>query len=260
MHPRNRGVWRAVLGWIAWLGALATLTAGMAALRTHLDRAHVALAYLLLVLAASMRGSRSRGFALALLGFLCFNFFFLPPYSTLVLADPLDGLVLGSFLVVAAVATQLLGRARAEAEEARRRADEIERLSTLGAETLNAGRAEDALRAVAEVIRATLDVDTCEVWLGNGTDAPLALGARAGGGDAATTGDGAVLARLAAEWGEAVLEPVDGDARLVPGRSGRSEVQIPPTTDARGLSLPLQVRGRTAGVLRIARARGIALT
>lgn len=93
---------REVLGWAAWLAALAALTAGMAALRPGLDRAHVALAYLLLVLAGSTRGSRVRGVALALLSFLCFNFFFLPPYGTFVVHDPLDWLVLFTFLVVAA--------------------------------------------------------------------------------------------------------------------------------------------------------------
>ena len=59
------------------------------------------------------------------------------------------------------MATQLIYRARAEAEEAGRRADEVNRLSALGAETLNAGRAEDALHAIAEVIRSTLRLDDC---------------------------------------------------------------------------------------------------
>ncbi len=100
---------------------------------------------------------------LPFLSFLCFNFFFLPPYGTFVVHDPLDWLVLFTFLVVAGVATHLLYRTRSEAEEARRRAGEIERLSTLGAETLNAARAEDAIHAVAEVIRSTLGMDACEI-------------------------------------------------------------------------------------------------
>ncbi len=136
--PRGRA--REALGWAAWLAALGALTAGMVAVRPGLDGAHVALSYLLLVLAGSTRGSGVRGVVLAFLSFLCFNFFFLPPYGTFVVHDPLDWLVLVTFLVVAGVATQLLYRARREAEEARRRADEIERLSTLGAETLAAAR------------------------------------------------------------------------------------------------------------------------
>jgi two-component system sensor histidine kinase KdpD len=251
---------RGAAEWAVWIAALAALTAAMVAAREHLDKAHVALGYLLLVLAGSTRGPRTRGFVLAVVAFFCFNFFFLPPYYTLVLANPLDGLVLLSFLAVAAVATHLLFRARGEAEEARRRADEINRLTTLGAETLNAGRAEEALRAVAEVIRGTLGVDACEIWLRDGGDGPLALGACATAPGSADGRDGAATAALAAERGEAVIEQADGTTRLSPARGGEGQVEVPVAPGARGLSLPLRVRGHTAGVLRIAREEGIALT
>jgi hypothetical protein len=112
---------RSAVGWGAWLGALLVLTAAMAMARDQLDKAHVALAYLLLVLAASARGTRTRGFAVALLAFLCFNYFFIPPFGTLAIHDARDWLVLFAFLVVAAVATHLLFRARSEAGETRRR-------------------------------------------------------------------------------------------------------------------------------------------
>jgi len=252
---------RAVLGWAAWVAALAALTAAMLAVRGHLDKAHVALGYLLLVLAASTRGTRARGLATALLAFLCFNFFFVPPFGTLAIRHPLDGLVLVTFLVVAAVATQLLFRARTEAAEARSRAEEIERLSTLGAETLNAGRAEDALNAVAEVIRATLGIDACEIWLPRPGDPPLALGARAMAADVPQTArDGLAMARLAAERGDAVTEQANGTTHVAPAGGGRGEVDLPGGAGAVGVSLPLRVRGRTVGVLRIARAGGIVLT
>lgn len=249
---------RAAAGWVAWIAALAALTAAMAAVRAHLDKAHVALGYLLLILAASTRGPRTRALALALISFLCFNFFFLPPYGTLAIRDPLDWLVLITFLVVATVATHLLFRARSEAEVARSRAAEIEHLSTLGAETLNAARAEDALLAVAEVIRSTLEVDVCEIWLREPGDPALVLGARAGSGGREETG--ATLASVAAERGEAVVEQVDGTTRVAPAQASGSAVEIPELPAARGLSLPLRVRGRTVGVLRIARGAGIALT
>ena len=66
-----------------------------------------------------------------------------------------------AFLATATVATQLLARARAEAEGARRRAEEIDRLSMLGAETLSVGRAEEALGAIAHVILDTIGVAIC---------------------------------------------------------------------------------------------------
>lgn len=254
---RLRSRARRAAGWTAWLAALAALTAGMVAVRTGLDEAHVALAYLLLVLAGSTRGSRVRGVVLAFISFLCFNFFFLPPYGTFVVHDPLDWLVLFTFLVVAAVATQLLFRARQEAEEARRRAEEVERLSTLGAETLNAARAEDALHAVAEVIRSTLGMDACEIWLPDGAGG-VGLGACA----AASTppgGDGARAAATAAELGTGVVERLDGTRRLL-GPAAAGVPAAPEVREARALSLPLRERGRTVGVLRVTCGSGISLS
>ena len=46
--------------------------------------------------------------------FILFNWFFLPPFHTLRLRDPLDSLVLAGFLVTSLVAAQLLYRARSE--------------------------------------------------------------------------------------------------------------------------------------------------
>jgi two-component system sensor histidine kinase KdpD len=226
-----------LLPWLAWLAATAALTAGMWALRAHLDEAHVALVYLLLVLAGSVRGTLARGIALAFLSFLCFNFFFLPPHYTLAVADPRDWMVLITFLAVATVATHLIHRARTEAEDARRRAAEVDRLSALGAETLNAGRPEEALHAVTDVIRATLRLDDCRIYL------------------PADVGEGPEAAGIAARRGIGVVERMDGTLRLLPD----AEPRIPPIPEAAALALPLRVRERTVGVLRIARAEGLML-
>ncbi|HET6764842.1 MAG TPA: ATP-binding protein [Longimicrobiaceae bacterium] len=252
----------AALEWLAWLLALAAVTAALVLVRPHLDRAHVALAYLLLVLAASTRGPRVRGLLVALLSFLSFNFFFLPPYGTFAIREPLDWLVLLTYLVVAGVASHLLFRARSQADEARTRAREMEHLSTLGAETLNAGRAEDALAAVADVIRATLRVDACEIWLLHPTAEPLrlTLGARAGGNAPGSEGEAAPpAAYAAAERGESVSEQADGTTRLAPAHGQGGEVKVPEAAGARALALPLRVHERTVGVLRVARAAGLGL-
>lgn len=225
------------LPWLAWLAATAALTAAMWVLGARLDEAHVALVYLLLVLAGSVRGTRARGIALAFLSFLCFNFFFLPPHFTLAVADARDWMVLITFLAVATVATHLIHRARTEAEDARRRAAEVDRLSALGAETLNAGRAEEALHAVADVIRATLRLDDCRIYLPG------------------EVGEGPEACGIAAERGVGVVERMDRTLRLLPG----AEPRIPHVPEAAALSLPLRVRERTVGVLRIARAEGLTL-
>src|SRR5215472_14003701 len=160
---------RIVLRWTAWLGAVLVATLAMYLVRSSLDKVHVTLAFLLLVLGASAAGGRALGLAVAGLGFLCFDFFFLPPYNTLTITNPLDWLVLVAFLVTSAVATQLLYRANATAEAATARAIEVDRLAALGAETLNAADAYEALQAIAEVIRNSVDADECDMFL-NGID------------------------------------------------------------------------------------------
>ncbi|MFL5383362.1 MAG: DUF4118 domain-containing protein [Longimicrobiaceae bacterium] len=204
--PRAGGRSREALGWAAWLAALAALTAAMAAVRGELDKAHVALGYLLLVLAAGARGPRTRGFAVALLAFLCFNAVFIPPYGTLAVHDPRDWLVLATFLAVAGVAAHLLSRAQREAAEARRRAEEVARLS------VEAGRA----RALAEADRLK---DALIASVSHDLRTPLttikAAGARPGGDGRRAGGDD--------RGGGGPAEPLRGrPAGPLPPRRGRA--------------------------------------
>jgi len=243
--------------WIAGLVAVAVLTAAMAAVREHLDTAHVALGFLLLVLWGSAWSGRAVGVALSLLGFLSFNFFFLPPFQTFVIRGTLDWLVLVAYLVVALVAAQLLARARREAEEANRRADEINHLAALGAETLNAGRAEEALRAITDVIRSTLDLTSCEVYLSGGAHDP---GARSLATASAADPAAPMSVRLVLDRDAAVLERTDGTLAIFPDGGAPRREGVPTLERTRALSLPLRVRERVVGVLRISASEVLELT
>ncbi len=100
--------------WALAFLALAAATLGLLAARGHLGEAHVTLVFLLVVLGASAAGGRLLGITTALLAFLAFDWFFLPPYNTLLVRNPFDWLVLFVFLVTSIVAAQLLYRARSE--------------------------------------------------------------------------------------------------------------------------------------------------
>lgn len=104
----------------SWFGLATLCTAVLWALRENLDKAHMALVYLLLVLFTSSQAGRRTGLAMAFLCFLAFNFFLLRPYYTFRLHDPLDWLVLAAFLVTGAVAAELLNRTRRLATETER--------------------------------------------------------------------------------------------------------------------------------------------
>jgi len=115
----------------------------MLAGRDRLGQAHVSLTYLLVVLGASARGGRALGLTIAVVAFVLFDLLFLPPFATLVVADPLNWLVLLAFLVTSVVGAQLLYLAQAEAAAARAQAREAERAEALR----EADRMKDALLA-----------------------------------------------------------------------------------------------------------------
>lgn len=108
-------------GWI-WLGyivVLGAVTAGLLALRPHLNDAHVALAYLVVVVVGGARAGRAVGFTLAAFAFALFDWYFVPPYGTLSVGKSNDWIVLIAFLATSIIVTQLFERARREADAAR---------------------------------------------------------------------------------------------------------------------------------------------
>jgi K+-sensing histidine kinase KdpD len=118
---------------LVWGLAFASLAAAamlLFAFRENLDKAHVSLVFLLVVLGASAWGGRVLGAAIAVVAFVILDWFFLPPYNTVMVRNPFDWLVLIAFLVTSFVAAQLLYRARAERAaveraEALREADKL---------------------------------------------------------------------------------------------------------------------------------------
>lgn len=267
--------------WMIWLAALILAAALMLLVRSRLDKAHVALVFLLIVLGGSAAGGRALGLALAFGAFLAFNYFFLPPYLTFAIADPLDLLVLATFLITSVVAAQLLYRATSTAEAALARATEVDRLATLGAETLNLAQPEDALRAILDVIRTTLSVLSCDVLVRGSSEsfidiARSAIESNSGPDDAeavgASTGTEAsnessvgwpdttdtTSAEGLVGWifvhGRGAVELDDGAVRIVDdpvletARADRSDA-------IRALWIRLAVRNETVGVLRV-RTRG----
>ncbi len=227
-------IWR----WLAWGLALAAVTVALVQVRGRLDKSHITLVYLLLVLLGTLSGGRALGLVLATGSFLLFNWFLLPPYHTFALNDPLDWLVLGAFLVVSAVVAEILHRLREEAGAARRRAAEVDRFATLGAEALKVGRADAALAAIADVIRAELDLAECRIHTSNDP------------GPEGQPGPDP-LVTWTAEHGQVAMRRADGTSRLT-GTAGLPEGRM---EDALSVFLPLAVRGSTIGVLELGARR-----
>ena len=248
------GVW---LEWVAWFALLAVVTALLVRARAHINGTYIALGYLLVVQGGSARRGRPLGLALAAVAFVSFDYFFLPPFGTLTIQDPLNWFVLLAFLLTAVVSAQLLYRAQAEAADARQRAAEIDRLASLGAETLSTARAEDALVAIANVIRTSLSLDQCSVFIADDASQDVRLAARAGDGDSGSEKD-SDLVIWAAREGRSAAEFVDDTS----GSDTPADLLThsdPARPLVRAFLRPLQARGRTVGVLRIARNAGFSV-
>ena len=72
---------------------------------------------------------------------LCFGYFFLPPVGRFTIADPQNWVALFTFIATALIASHLSHRARMEAQEAKRRQQETERLYELSRVILLTGTA-----------------------------------------------------------------------------------------------------------------------
>src|SRR6478735_9085179 len=142
------------------LAAIAATTIVLLPFRKYLNSTEVALTLLLVVLFSStLFGSRA-GLASAIAGIVSFNFFFLPPYYTLTIAEPENWVTFGAFITTAVIAGQLSGYARRRAEESEERQTKIESLyEELKGAFEHASEAE-ALRRSEKLKSALLDAVT----------------------------------------------------------------------------------------------------
>lgn len=113
------------------LGLIAVITAVFFALRDVLDTTLIALVYLIPLGLITAFWGLGPGITSAVISFLTFNYFFIPPYYTLAVHRPTDVVVLLVFLVVAVVISQLVGRMQASLLAANAREREATQLYEL---------------------------------------------------------------------------------------------------------------------------------
>ena len=211
---------------LVWTAVFLFATYVLVGAQGEVTQAHVVLVYLLIVLGGSSGGGRGIGFTLAVLAFISIDFYFQPPYGRFEISKRPDWMVLLAFMATALVATQLLAQANEKTDEASRRAEEIDRLAALGAETLSTGSASQALTAIATVVRDTIGTDACEIWVRQGERSTPELVGQAG----ASLGT------------------------LPPAADAASQI-----ADPRTLVVPLEVHARSVGMLALRHHAPIAL-
>lgn len=137
--------------WIVAFGVLAGIVLVYRAW-LHVNPTTVALTLLLFILLLAARWSLRYAVAVSLVATACYNFYFLPPVGTFVIADPQNWLALFAFVATSVIGSRLSKQARDEAEQARSRQREVELLFTLSRELLQTENVADLVHAVPEMI------------------------------------------------------------------------------------------------------------
>lgn len=151
-----------------YLLAIATiigLTSVLYLLRHTLGTPLIALLYLLPVGFSTAVWGLGPGLVASVGAFLAFNYFFIPPYYTLIVHATQDIVVLAVFFIVAVVISQLVGRIQSSLAEAQAREREATHLYELS--TALAGLRQEAAiaRIMAERLKEVFRADRLEVLL-----------------------------------------------------------------------------------------------
>ena len=138
---------------------IVSITAIFFTLREALDTTLIALLYLIPLGMITAVWGLGPGIISALVTFLIFNYFFIDPYYTFTVHQPIDVVILVVFLIVAVVISQLVGQAQSGLAAATAREREATQLYELS--TALVGLHDD--HAIAEILaRQVYAVSECE--------------------------------------------------------------------------------------------------
>src|SRR5437870_10470352 len=115
-------------GYAIALASIAAVTALLRLLGEHINTTTVALVFLLIILFVATAWASRPAVIASLVGIVCFNFFFLPPFRTFAIRDPHNWIAFVAFMITAITVGQLSGRVKRRAEEAEAAKREVERL------------------------------------------------------------------------------------------------------------------------------------
>ena len=147
-------------GYLVSLLVTAAVTALLIPFREHVNSTTIALVYLLDVLFVALFWGSGPALLASVVGVLCFNFFFLPPFYTLSIAHSENWIALFVFFTTALAVGQLSAREKRRAEEAERGEHEIERLYKELQSAFERASQAEALKQSERLKSALLDAVT----------------------------------------------------------------------------------------------------
>ena len=237
------------------------LVAGALRLARITNPTTVALAFLLVTLFVASLGDLTIAILLSVVATLSFNFLFLPPVGTFTIADPHNWVALIAFLIVSTVASRLSASARARAQEALERRNELTRLFDLTRDILLTTEESGALPAIARHVARRFELQTVAICVpapdGWHVHQGGALAAEIAPADldrvfAANAGTLEFDARSRAYGGHRDVSSAHGVVTLAPVRVGSRVIALLATA---GRSMEAGTRDAVAGIVAIALER-----
>lgn len=149
--------------WASYLLAIlgiALLTIVLLPLRSQINSTTIGFAFLLLIVFIAILWGSKPALLASILGMLCFNFFFLPPFYRFTIADPQNWVALTAFFITALAVGQLSARAKQRAEVAEARGLKIERLYEELRDSFERASEAEALRRSERLKTALLEAVT----------------------------------------------------------------------------------------------------
>jgi two-component system sensor histidine kinase KdpD len=153
-------------GYVLAVLAIAVSTAAFLPGRDHFAKGQWALLYLLIVVLVAGASGTGPAVVAAVLAFFAWDFFFLPPYHTLVVRDPKDYLSLLAFLAVGLAMGLQTGRMRNREERAVAREHETAVLNRLSARLVSETSTETMAYTVLEEIVDVVGASSAALFVG----------------------------------------------------------------------------------------------
>jgi two-component system, OmpR family, sensor histidine kinase KdpD len=174
---------RRTAGYVIAVGGPAVLVVALLPLRDELQSITVGFGFLILVIAAASVGRFGPGILASVLGFVAFNFFFIPPYGTFRVDRAEHVVALFVFLGISVLISALLASAVDRADAAEAREAELRTLQELSRDLVVQGPGEETYRALLEHLVESFSFDAGALLLqeeGEGLVEKLAVGSPSG--------------------------------------------------------------------------------
>jgi two-component system sensor histidine kinase KdpD len=150
---------------VGGLVAIMAVVLVLRAVQDHPNPTIAALLFLLVVLASATSAQLRVSIGISVAAMLAFNFFLLPPFHTLAIADPQNWVALFVFVVVSVIGSQLSAAVRDRASEAEARKQEVTRLFDLSRDILLITHSDRAIGEVARCVARRFELETIAICL-----------------------------------------------------------------------------------------------